>query len=236
MNGTRNVHTTQPAPKESWKQKFTKHPKLVIGLTGRLSTTHPLFSEITFMIVTSLFILFMGRRHHYRRQVLRDENHPRILFAALVARTFWHIDQNLFASTDFSSFESTMTYFKVCVLVSSWVMQERHANVSSRYYRDIIKAEDIATLRDRDKIEAKFAALLAMPEGQTKALYHSKVRLACMDMHRFFEDFNALSRDEIDVLCNKNIKESTQEERTIVAGIGFGTNMLIRMAWWGCPV
>ncbi|KAF9017747.1 hypothetical protein BDZ89DRAFT_1074593 [Hymenopellis radicata] len=150
ITGTRNVHTTGPAPKESWKQKFKNHPKTVIGLTG----------------------------YYQRRQGWRDENHPRIILAGLTARTFWHIDQTLFASTDFSSFESTMAYFKVCVLVSSWVMQERHTYAAPR--NPIIQAEDIATLRDRDKIEAKFAALLAMPEGQTKALYHSKVRLALM--------------------------------------------------------
>ncbi|KAF9017749.1 hypothetical protein BDZ89DRAFT_1074596 [Hymenopellis radicata] len=155
------------------------------------------------------------------------------MFASVVAKSLWHIDRTAFASTDFSSFESTMRYFHACVLVFEWGKQQHLKHITAR---DRLQLEDIATIRDREKIDATFAALLAMPDGQQKSLYHIKVRLACMDMHRFFQDFNSLSQDEIEILCSKPVKELTQDERMAVFGIGFGTNMLVRTSWWSCPV
>ncbi len=154
------------------------------------------------------------------------------MFANVVAKSLWHIDRTAFASTDFSSFESTMRYFHACVLVSEWAIHQSHGRIGPR---DRLQLEDIAAIPDRDKIDAKFTALLAMPDSQQKSLYHRKVRSACMDMHRFFQDFNSLSQDEIEILCSKPVNEP-QEERMAVFGIGFGTNMLIRTSWWSCPV
>ncbi len=100
--------------------------------------------------------------------------------------------------------------------------------------RGRLEMEDLVDFEE--KVDAKFAALLVMPEGQEKNLYHTKVRLACQDIHRFLQDFNSLSEHEIEVLCNKPVHELTKDQRMAIAGIGFGTNMLLRVTWWAAPV
>ncbi|KAF9017748.1 hypothetical protein BDZ89DRAFT_1074594 [Hymenopellis radicata] len=159
------------------------------------------------------------------------QSDPRIVAAGVIARTLHHIDQQAFASTDFSDFASTMAYFKACVLVTEWIAP--YGSVAAiLWYPESgrLQAEDVAPFRG--EIDAKFDALMAMPEGHAKESVHRRVRTACMSVHDFLASFANLSETAIETICTKPISELTDNERMIIVGIGFGTSVLIRIAWW----
>lgn len=161
-----------------------------------------------------------------------NKDDPRIVLSSVVAKSLFHLDRSAFASTDFTSFRETMAYFKACVLISEWAMD--HGNHVFPSQRGRLELDDIQPYMA--KVNARFDALLAMPEGQDKCLYHHKVRLACNDIHLFLQDFNSMSEHELEVLCSQPVAQLTKDQRMAVAGIGFGTNMLIRVTYWAAPV
>ena len=165
-----------------------------------------------------------------------NKDDPRIVLASVTAKTLLYIDRQAFSQTDFSSFEQTMAYFKWCVLTSEWAMQHSGSikMILIPAHRERLTMEDFQSFAPR--INAKFDELLNMPEGQAKHHYHSKVRLACLDIHRFLQDFNSYNEEEIEQLLNKPVNEMTKEQRMVVAGIGLGTSTVVTVTWWSCPV
>lgn len=159
------------------------------------------------------------------------QSDPRIVAAGVIARTLHHIDQQAFASTDFSDYASTLAYFEACVLVTQWISSYGSLGAILWYPESgRLQAEDVAPFRG--EVDAKFDALMAMPEGHAKESLHRRVRTACMSAHDFLASFANLSETEIETICTKPISELTDNERMIIVGIGFGTSTLIRIAWW----
>lgn len=168
-----------------------------------------------------------------------NQEDPRIAVADVLLKAYHHNDRDSFLSTKFTSFDETMAFFETYVLVSQEARVKQHyaCKRASLLEHLRLQSEDSEEWEVmRDKIRGKFLKLKAMPEGPAKSLYHAKVRLTCLDVHNFLEQFSLYTREDIDVLCSKGLNDMTQEERMAVVSICFGTTMLINVAWMSCPI